>query len=95
MAETELTVVMCYDINQAKIRRAVASLLEEKLCRVQMSVFEGRLKNSRADMLFEKAQKLLVAGDSLRMYVLTATGLEKSRTSGGAPLTTNQDFWLL
>ncbi|MDF2369292.1 MAG: CRISPR-associated endonuclease Cas2 [Rhizobiaceae bacterium] len=95
MAHADLTIVLSYDISRAATRRRVAKRLEETLCRVQMSVFEGRLKAFAANRLFEETEALIDPGDSLRMYVLTATGLEKSRQSGGAPLPEKETFWLM
>lgn len=95
MAQTELTVVFCYDISRARTRRRVSDRLEQQLCRVQLSVFEGRLKKFAADRLFEEVGTMIDPGDSLRMYVLSASGLEKSRQHGGAPLPERESFWLL
>lgn len=95
MARNEFVFVICYDITRPKIRRRVAALLEDHLCRVQMSVFEGRLRRKNAEQLFEQARGILLKGDSLRMYCLSATGMEHCRVSGGAPLPERQDFWLL
>jgi len=95
MAETELTVVLCYDIERNKTRRRVSSFLEERLVRVQKSVFEGRLTMRRAHRLFDATAALLDEGDSLRLYVLTRAGLEKSRVQGGAPLPEDGSFLLL
>jgi len=95
LAHPELTIVLSYDISRPGTRRRVARRLEEQLCRVQLSVFEGRLKAFAANRLFEEVEALIDPGDSLRMYVLSATGLEKSRQSGGAPLPEKETFWLL
>lgn len=95
MAQHELTIVISYDISRSRTRRRVAARLEAQLCRVQQSVFEGRLKQFAADRLFDEAQQMMDEGDSLRMYVLSKTGLQKSRAEGGAPLPEAADFWLL
>lgn len=95
MSERDLTVVFCYDVERAKTRRGVAAYLEERLVRVQKSVFEGRLSRAEADRIFDGVSLRLDLGDSLRMYVLTATGLEKSRVWGGAPLPEDGEFYLL
>ena len=95
MAETDLTIVVCYDVVGVSTRRHIAKLLEERMVRVQRSVFEARLTASAANRLFERAEALLEGGDSLRMYVLSRTGLEKSRASGGAPLPEPGPYWLL
>ncbi len=95
MAEREHTVVLCYDIVRSKTRRRVAGFLEERLVRVQQSVFEGRLTPTRADRLFGFTAAMLDDGDSLRLYVMTREGLEKSRVWGGAPLPEEGGFILL
>lgn len=95
MAQTDLTIVMCYDVAGASVRRHVAKLLEERMVRVQQSVFEARLTAIAANRLFDRAERLLDDGDSLRMYVMSRTGLAKSRAAGGAPLPEEGSFWLL
>lgn len=95
MAETEYTIVLCYDISRARTRRRVAAFLEERLVRVQQSVFEGRLTPRRAYRLFDATAALVDDGDSVRLYVMTREGLEKSRVFGGAPLPEEEGFILL
>lgn len=95
MADTTLTIVMTYDVVGASTRRRVAKLLEERMVRVQKSVFEARLSRRAADKLFEQVEVLLEEEDSLRMYVLTMAGFGKCRATGGAPLPEDGGFWLL
>jgi CRISPR-associated protein Cas2 len=95
MAARVLTIVMTYDVTRTRTRRRVAGLLEERMTRVQQSVFEARLTSPAAGNLFDIVSGILDEGDSLRMYVMTRSGLEKSRTFGGAPLPEERDFWLL
>ena len=95
MARTVLTVVICYDVVTARVRRHVAELLEERMVRVQQSVFEARLTAAAANRLFDRAKAELEEGDSLRMYVMSRSGLQKSRVAGGAPLPEEGAFWLL
>lgn len=95
MTAPMLTIVISYDICGASTRRRVSGLLEERMVRVQKSVFEGRLRADAAGRLFDDAEMLLEDGDSLRMYVLSATGRAKSRVAGGAPLPEEGDYWLL
>ncbi len=95
MSESEHTIVICYDISAAGTRRRVSHFLEERLVRVQFSVFEGRLKPSRAHRLFDATSAMLDLGDSLRLYIMTKEGLEKSRVHGGAPLPEDGGFILL
>jgi CRISPR-associated protein Cas2 len=95
MAGDVITVVMSYDIEDDRTRRRVADILEDRMARVQKSVFEARLYERAAVALFEQVRVELGPGDSLRMYVLSKTGLEKSRVAGGAPLPEEGAFWLL
>jgi len=90
-----LTVVMCYDVVGPSTRRHVARLLEERMVRVQQSVFEARLTEEAADRIFKRAAAMIDDGDSLRMYVMSRVGLSKSRVAGGAPLPEEGAFWLL
>jgi len=95
MAVRTLTIVMAYDVTRARTRRKVAGLLEDRMTRVQQSVFEARLTSPAAGVLFDAVSGILDEGDSLRMYVMTRSGLDKSRAFGGAPLPEERDFWLL
>ncbi len=88
-------VVFCYDVVASQNRRQLAKLLEERLLRVQRSVFEGRLTPTRAYRLFDAACTLLEAGDSLRLYVMTREGLTKSRAFGGVPMPQEGSYILL
>jgi len=94
MAAPVLTYVMTYDISSPSIRRRVARLLEERMTRVQKSVFEARMTAMAAQRLFDEVSQLLEEDDSLRMYALTSRALEKSRASGGAPLPEEGGWWL-
>lgn len=91
---TELTVVIAYDISRARTRRRVVKLLQAQLARVQYSVFEGRLSHEAADRLYDAAERAIDDSDSLRMYLITATGLEKCRATGGTPLPDQGHYWL-
>jgi len=95
MSETILTVVMSYDISRPATRRRVAKLLQQRMVRVQQSVFEARVSRRVAEQIFSDVEALLEEEDSLRMYVLTKAGLERSRVSGGAPLPEDGGYWLL
>ncbi|MFX3680906.1 MAG: CRISPR-associated endonuclease Cas2 [Hyphomicrobiales bacterium] len=91
----EMTVVIAYDVESARIRRRVAKRLQAQLARVQRSVFEGRLTRVAADRLYEDAEREIEEGDSLRMYVITASGLEHCRVAGGVALADASDCWLI
>ncbi|HHN67839.1 MAG TPA: CRISPR-associated endonuclease Cas2 [Thermopetrobacter sp.] len=95
MGRTVLTFVITYDIASPTIRRRVARYLEERMTRVQLSVFEARMTVEAANRLFDALDVLIEDDDRLRMYALNARGLEKSRASGGAPLPEDGGWWLL
>lgn len=95
MAESRMTMVYCYDIQDNCLRRRVADLLEGRAVRVQESVFEARLTLNQANRLYERLARMLEDGDLLRMYCLTSQGLERSRADGGAPIPEAGDYWLL
>ncbi|WP_321338122.1 CRISPR-associated endonuclease Cas2 [uncultured Cohaesibacter sp.] len=95
MQQTPHTIVICYDISRAKLRRKVACFLEERMVRVQKSVFEARLHLEAANRIFDYLENLIEDGDGLRMYVMQKGGLEKSRAAGGSPIPEDGSFWLL
>lgn len=96
MSRTEMLMVLCYDITDAKVRRKVAALLEDHATRVQDSVFEARMTPQRAQRLAATAAEHLRPGDSLRLYAISADGRRHCAVHGtGVPMAEDQDFWLL
>ena len=95
MPRTPHTIVICYDISRSKLRRKVAEFLEERMVRVQKSVFEARLHLEAANRIFDYLESMIEEGDGVRMYVIQKGGLEKSRSVGGAPIPEDGSFWLL
>jgi CRISPR-associated protein Cas2 len=95
MADRPMLTVIAYDVVHAKARARVADLLEAHAVRVQDSVFEARLTQGAAARLFDRAKRLIEETDSLRMYAVTAAGLERSMVHGGAPLAEDGDFWIV
>lgn len=95
MAITKMTMVFSYDVSDAKRRRRVAKLLEDRMARVQQSVFEARMGKREAERLAAAAAAHLAAGDSLRVYAIGADGLKRSRSYGGTPIQADEDYWLL
>ncbi len=95
MARTLHTIVFCYDISRAKLRRRVSKLLEERMVRVQKSVFEARLHLEAANHMFDYLEAVIEQDDRLRMYVMAKGGLEKSRAAGGTPMAEDGAFWLV
>ena len=95
MSSTEFLIVFSYDIERDANRRRVAKLLEENGTRVQYSVFEVRMTLDGARCLLNRLDRERMDGDSIRMYVLTEQGRERSQTKGGAPIGEKTEFWLL
>lgn len=95
MAQTRMTVVICYDIARHKLRRRVSAILEDRMVRVQKSVFECQMTLKAANRLFDWIEGMIDDGDRARMYVMTREGLKRSRAAGGTPLPEDGAFWLL
>lgn len=95
MAETEFLIIFSYDIERDANRRRIARMLEEHGTRVQLSVFEMRMKLAKAKRLLKRLDCERMAGDSIRMYVLTEQSRERSQSLGGAPIGERSEFWLL
>ncbi|MGD9617861.1 MAG: CRISPR-associated endonuclease Cas2 [Alphaproteobacteria bacterium] len=87
--------VYCYDIARPRTRARVAAMLEERAVRVQDSVFEARLTRAAAKRLYDELVGLIDDGDLLRMYAISAAGLERCRAHGGAPVAEDGDFWIV
>jgi len=95
MARAKITMVFSYDISDSRRRRRVAKLLEDRMARVQQSVFEAHMSGREADRLAAAASKELGPGDSLRVYAISADGLRRSRSYGGTPILSDEHYWLL
>lgn len=95
MAATPMLTVFAYDITEDRRRVRVAALLEQKLTRVQDSLFEGWLTAVAARALAERASLLLDDTDSLRVYAVPRRGLRHCHSLGPLPLMAPHDYWLL
>ncbi|MCV6547906.1 MAG: CRISPR-associated endonuclease Cas2 [Cohaesibacter sp.] len=95
MGKVTHLIVICYDISGSKLRRKVASFLEDRMVRVQKSVFEARLHLEAANRIFDYLENLIDENDRIRMYVMQKGGLAKCRSSGGTPIPEDGSFWLL
>ena len=87
--------IFAYDIADDRVRARVSKCLEEKAVRVQESVFEGQMTARIANRVFDSLVRLVMPGDSLRMYAIDRTTVDHCRTHGGAPVTQAANFWLL
>ena len=95
MSDREMLMVFCYDISDRRTRERVARFLEDRAVRVQESVFQARLSKSTADSIFDQLNRTVDETDSVRMYGISASGLERSRANGSAPVAEEGDFWIV
>ena len=95
MSDREMLMVFCYDISERRTRDRVARFLEDRAVRVQESVFQARLSKRTADSVFGQLSRMIDETDSLRMYGVSASGLERSRANDGAPVAEEGDYWIV
>lgn len=96
MARGEMLTIFSYDVTKDKSRRRIARLLERAATRVQFSVFEARMTELKARALGQRLATYLDTGDSLRVYVVGADGLRRSKVYGdGAPFEPEEGGWIL
>ncbi|WP_296521626.1 CRISPR-associated endonuclease Cas2 [Rhodoplanes sp.] len=86
--------VFAYDIERDRARARVAKLLENELVRVQKSVFEGRMTPTAARRIAKKIGREIAPTDSLRVYAVTAQGIDASLSIGAAPIGEKSAFLL-
>ena len=95
MARGEMLTVFSYDVASDRNRRKIAKLLEDNATRVQYSVFETRMTETRANTIAQQAASYLGDGDSLRIYVIGHDGERRSRVYGdGTALASGEGYWL-
>lgn len=95
MARGEMLTVFTYDIAENKRRRKVAKLLEDCASRVQLSVFETRMTEPKANAVAQRIASMLGDHDSLRVYVIGSDGERRSRVFGNStPFETSEGYWL-
>lgn len=95
MARGEMLTVFTYDIVENKRRRKVAKLLEDCASRVQLSVFETRMTEAKANAVAQRIAVMMGESDSLRVYVIGADGERRSRVFGNStPFETEEGYWL-
>jgi CRISPR-associated protein Cas2 len=92
MPRTAMFTVFAYDISEDRKRRRVASILEDRAVRVQNSVFETWMSAEEAHRLAERIEKHLALGDSLRVYAVGRSGLQRCRTFGGPAIVDGPAF---
>lgn len=95
MAETPMLMVFAYDIAEDRQRARVAKLLEDRLTRVQDSVFEGWLTDAAAKTLGDQLVLHLDEGDSLRIYAVAGNALSRCIIYDELPLAEPHDCWFV
>ncbi len=87
--------IFCYDISDNKIRRKVATILEDNATRVQFSVFEARLTKIRTKKVIHRIHNLLEKGDNLRVYTVGKSGERHCEVFGSTiPIEKETGYWL-
>lgn len=87
--------VFAYDIASDRARARVGDVLEQRLARVQLSLFEGRLTRAQALAIIADIRPMLDDGDKLRVYRVELDLPDACIAVGGAPPPEQQEFWLL
>lgn len=89
------TYVVCYDIEDNRRRRRIASILENSGMRVQESVFEVRLSQTAIRALINRLGEILVSPDSLRSYPVPDPVLPYCTTIGGPSVAADGDYFIV
>ncbi len=82
MYQREQLYLVSYDISRDKIRNKVASELENYGKRVQYSVFECELTESKLKKLYAKLLKLCAEEGNIRIYMICENCRRKTRMIG-------------
>lgn len=95
MADSKVLTLFVYDISDDRTRQRIAGILDDRLTRVQESVFEGWMQPKEAQALGERLAAALEPQDSLRLYCVPETQVTQCRSFGALPIMAPQDYWLL
>jgi CRISPR-associated protein Cas2 len=88
--------VVCYDIADDKRRHRVMKIMEGFGRRVQYSVFECELKAEQLKKLEAALAKVIASDeDSLRLYPLAQSELERVRLMGNAQLERLKESYII
>jgi CRISPR-associated protein Cas2 len=93
-ARPELAWLLCYDMTDPRRRRRMARLLEGAAVRLQRSVFVAECTPHEAQRLHRRGERLLRAGDDLRLYAL-AQRMPQPLPWRARPISAMPDYWLL
>jgi len=90
-------IVVVYDISNNKTRRIVGEILEGYGKRVNRSVFECQIKNSKQREAIESAilDEIDIGADSVRIYSVCANCIQSSSVLGDEPNPFERDaiYW--
>ena len=83
MSEKVTLYVVSYDISENKVRKKVSDTLGDYGYRVQYSVFECRVPQTKYKEMYARLVKLVTSpGDSVRFYMICENCAAKVRTIG-------------
>jgi len=85
MADTQYLALITYDVSNNRDRRRVAEHLEQAMVRVQDSVFEGWMSARAAQTLADGAARHVQQGDSLRLYLVPPSAIDRCTAWGFPP----------
>lgn len=95
MSRPDHIFVFTYDVSKTWSRNKLAALLDSRMDRVQLSVFEARMTVQEARALAALAVAHVGPEDSLRVYCVTEIGRTQSIVYGAGALPEADDFVLL
>lgn len=94
MPATRHLIILSYDVTDDRDRQKLAAFLEERMTRVQQSLFEGWMTRRQAAILAKRAAALVDEGDSVRLYIVPRGGV-KACMAWGFPPAPNGDGALI
>lgn len=74
--------IICYDIDNDKLRNKVSDILEAVGIRVQESVFECKISQNNVNILAEKLAELITTDDSIIIYPVCKECFKKTLIVG-------------
>lgn len=86
--------VFAYDIQSDRRRYRIAKALEKRGLRVQESVFELRGRQEEMTELAARIKRLMMPGDSLRVYPVPKSVLAHCIAHGGPPVAERGDYYI-
>lgn len=88
--------VISYDIRNDKTRNNVAKTLEDYGTRIQYSVFEFIMDETKLEELLQRLKKIIdIKEDSVRIYTICNACLKKTKIVGEGELTKDIDIYII